>query len=85
VNLTTSLRRGADPRQALSAFGDRLRELGWVTDLWVAGSLATGDHVPGVSDVDLVAVVDTAWIAWHDCRRTVRWAASAPKSGVPTG
>ena len=26
-------------------------------DLWVAGSLATGDHVPGVSDLDLVAVV----------------------------
>lgn len=36
----------------------RLRELGWVTDLWVAGSLATGDYVPGVSDLDLVAVVD---------------------------
>lgn len=26
-------------------------------DLLVAGSLATGDHVPGVSDLDLVAVV----------------------------
>jgi hypothetical protein len=47
-----------DPEQALSAFGDPLRELGWVTDLWVAGSLATGDHVPGVSDLDLVAVAD---------------------------
>jgi hypothetical protein len=32
-------------------------ELGWVSDVWVAGSLATGDHVPGVSDLDLVAVV----------------------------
>jgi hypothetical protein len=48
----------ADPEQALSVFGDRLRELAWVTDLWVAGSLATGDHVAGVSDLDLVAVVD---------------------------
>lgn len=36
----------------------RLSELGWVSDLLVAGALATGDYVPGVSDVDLVAVVD---------------------------
>jgi hypothetical protein len=36
----------------------RLSELGWVSDLLVAGSLASGDCVPGVSDVDLVAVVD---------------------------
>ena len=27
-------------------------------DLLVAGSLATGDYVPGISDLDLVAVVD---------------------------
>ena len=27
-------------------------------DLYVAGSLATGDYVPGVSDLDLVAVCD---------------------------
>ena len=47
-----------DPQQALSAFGERLTELGWVTDLWVGGSLATGDYIPGVSDMDLVAVVD---------------------------
>jgi len=39
-------------------FGRRLEALGWVTDLLVAGSLATGDYVPGVSDLDLVAVVD---------------------------
>ncbi len=39
-------------------FTERLDALGWVTDLWVAGSLATGDHVPGVSDLDLVAVAD---------------------------
>lgn len=34
----------------------RLEALGWVIDLLVAGSLATGDYVPGVSDLDLVAV-----------------------------
>lgn len=41
----------------MTALATRLAELGWVTDLWVAGSLATGDYVPGVSDLDLVAVV----------------------------
>jgi Nucleotidyltransferase domain len=35
---------------------ERLDDLGWVTDLMVAGSLATGDYVPGVSDLDLVAL-----------------------------
>ena len=35
-----------------------LSGLGWVTDLLVGGSLATGDYVPGVSDLDLVALVD---------------------------
>jgi len=35
-----------------------LAGLAWVRDLLVAGSLATGDYVPGVSDVDLVAIVD---------------------------
>ncbi len=38
--------------------GRRLSEAGWITDLWVAGSLATGDYVPGVSDLDLVAIAD---------------------------
>ncbi|MEU8069873.1 nucleotidyltransferase domain-containing protein [Micromonospora sp. NPDC049151] len=38
--------------------GDELRGLGWVSDLMVAGSLATGDYVPGISDLDLVALVD---------------------------
>src|SRR5215510_12103037 len=40
------------------ALSSRLSGLGWVSDLWVAGSLATGDYVPGVSDLDLVALVD---------------------------
>jgi hypothetical protein len=35
---------------------EELDGLGWVTDLLVAGSLATGDYVPGVSDLDLVAL-----------------------------
>lgn len=37
---------------------DRLADLGWVSALWVAGSLATGDYIPGVSDLDLVALAD---------------------------
>ena len=43
---------------AVAALADRLGELAWVRDLWVAGSLATGDYVPGVSDLDLVAVTE---------------------------
>ncbi|MEU5911050.1 hypothetical protein [Micromonospora sp. NPDC047527] len=38
--------------------GNELMALGWVTDLMVAGSLATGDYIPCVSDLDLVALVD---------------------------
>ncbi|MFF5225847.1 nucleotidyltransferase domain-containing protein [Dactylosporangium sp. NPDC000521] len=43
---------------ALAAFAEELRALGWVTELLVGGSLATGDYVAGVSDLDLVAVAD---------------------------
>jgi hypothetical protein len=39
-------------------FGRRLGALGWISDLLVAGSLATGDYLPAVSDLDLVALVD---------------------------
>ncbi|WP_245923576.1 nucleotidyltransferase domain-containing protein [Paractinoplanes atraurantiacus] len=42
---------------AVKNFGDELRRLGLATDLMVAGSLATGDYVPHVSDLDLVALV----------------------------
>jgi hypothetical protein len=38
--------------------GRQLVALGWVTDLWVGGSAATGDYTPLVSDLDLVALVD---------------------------
>lgn len=47
-----------DVPQAVIVLADRLSQLGWVRDLFVAGSLATADYVPGVSDLDLVAVVD---------------------------
>jgi hypothetical protein len=47
-----------DGPRAVPALAERLAELPWVRDLLIAGSLATGDHVPGVSDLDLVAVVD---------------------------
>jgi hypothetical protein len=43
---------------AVVEFGRQLAALGWVTDLLVAGSLATGDYLPGVSDLDLVAFAD---------------------------
>jgi hypothetical protein len=39
-------------------FGAGLRALGWVSDLLVAGSLATGDYLPRISDLDLVALTD---------------------------
>ena len=41
---------------ALLAFVERVADLASVTDVWVGGSLATGDYVPVVSDLDLVAV-----------------------------
>jgi hypothetical protein len=41
---------------AVRQLAERLGDLGWVSDLLVAGSLATGDYVPGVSDLDLVAL-----------------------------
>jgi hypothetical protein len=47
-----------DAPVAVTSLAERLARLGWVRDLLVAGSLATGDYVPGVSDLDLVAVVD---------------------------
>jgi hypothetical protein len=43
---------------AVRHLAGRLDDLGWVTDLLVAGSLATGDYVPGVSDLDLVALTE---------------------------
>jgi hypothetical protein len=42
--------------QVVDDLAGRLAPLGWVSDLLVAGSLATGDWTPSVSDLDLVAV-----------------------------
>lgn len=42
----------------VAELAEQLQGLGWVTDLLVGGSAATGDHVPGVSDLDLVALTD---------------------------
>lgn len=46
------------PPAVVHELGDELKALGWVSDLMVAGSLATGDYLPGVSDLDLVALTD---------------------------
>lgn len=43
---------------AVLLLAQELSSLPWARDLLVAGSLATGDYVPGVSDIDLVAIVD---------------------------
>ena len=43
---------------AVDGLARRLGAVGWVTEVWVGGSLANGDFVPGVSDLDLVALVD---------------------------
>ncbi len=48
----------SDSPAVLVEFGRRLAALGWVSDLLVAGSLATGDYLPRVSDLDLIAVTD---------------------------
>src|SRR3954454_6314400 len=45
-----------DVQAALDALSSRLTKHGIADALWVGGSLATGDYVPGVSDLDLVAV-----------------------------
>jgi hypothetical protein len=56
--LMNSMRPDSAAPPVVEALAGRLRELGWVTDLLVGGSLATGDYTPHVSDLDLVALVD---------------------------
>lgn len=43
---------------SVRALAAELAGTGWVTDLLAGGSLATGDYRPGISDLDLVAVVE---------------------------
>jgi hypothetical protein len=43
---------------AVEEFGSRLAALGWISDLLVGGSLASGDYTSRISDLDLVAIVD---------------------------
>lgn len=47
-----------DTPPAVAELAARLRALGWVTDLFVGGSLAAGDYRAGVSDIDLVALTE---------------------------
>ncbi|MCP2322663.1 hypothetical protein HDA40_001170 [Hamadaea flava] len=46
------------PAPLVPSFGDRVRDLAGVVGLYVGGSLAFGDYRPGVSDLDVIAVVD---------------------------
>lgn len=41
----------------VAELGLELQTLGWVTELFVGGSAATGDYQAGISDLDLVALV----------------------------
>ena len=43
----------------LVSLADAVRPVAGVTAFWVAGSLATGDYRPGISDLDLVALVES--------------------------
>lgn len=58
-----------DVPPAVAELASRLSALGWVTDLLVTGSLATGDYQPGVSDIDLVALTCASLDA--DARATI--------------
>lgn len=68
---------------AVEDLGRRLSELGWVDALFVAGSIATGDYVPGVSDLDLVAV--TAGTVEGERRRAVAEVHDALDANVAAG
>jgi len=58
-----------DTPSAVSELAARLSALGWVTDLLVGGSLATGDYRPGISDIDLVALTERPLDS--QCRSTI--------------
>ena len=55
---------------AVDAFLVGLSPVGWASDVWLYGSLATGDHQPCVSDIDLVTLT-TRRLGVDDLRRVV--------------
>lgn len=50
---------------ALESLVADLASRSWVSDVWLHGSLATGDHRPGVSDIDVVATTTQPVDAGH--------------------
>lgn len=72
-----------DPPSGVLALRDRLEGLGWIDDLFVGGSAASGDHRPGVSDLDLVAL--TAGPVDADRRATLAWLHRDLDSGAAAG
>jgi len=48
-----------DADDLVRSFGEALRPVAGVSAFWVAGSLAAGDYRPGISDLDLVALVES--------------------------
>jgi hypothetical protein len=57
-HLSTRQDGRVDTPTVVAELADRLRSSGFVTGLLVGGSLATGDYRAGVSDIDLVAVIE---------------------------
>jgi hypothetical protein len=72
-----------DTPPAVAGLAAELSALGWVTDLFVGGSLATGDHRAGVSDLDLVALTDRPLD--RECRSTVIAIHRSLDAGIATG
>lgn len=68
---------------SVTELGVELRTLGWVTALFVAGSAATGDYTPGISDLDLVAL--TRGPVDHSREARLRVVHSALDGGAAAG
>ncbi|MDM4719609.1 hypothetical protein QTQ03_08425 [Micromonospora sp. WMMA1363] len=65
----------------LAQFGSELKALGRISDLLVAGSVATGNCVPGVSDLDRVAVTGGPVDGDRRVVRVVRSATTKVRTG----
>jgi hypothetical protein len=70
-------------KAALDTFTSRLVDVPEVEAVWDAGSLATADYVPGVSDLDLVAVTRAGVAEGTDARPTSR--REGDLSALPVG